>query len=555
MRAERPRLRLAAWLLLATAVLVQCWAFREFVRGEVLWAHPQHFDQVPTLLNAYDAQAFMRAYGPWDGLVRAFELPTFNGVALQVEAALLFRLTGPRRWAALAINWAHFMALQALVLGLLLRRGRVPAGLALLGVAALAGVRSPRWIMGGAADFRPDFAALCCFAAFVALAAASDTFASRGLALCAGGAAALCVATRFLTLAYFAGIFAALAAWLVWRWRAQTGPPAALAARRLGNLGLAASLLVIDLPLLLLHRHDVAEHYLRGILGPLAGMRAAQVGVAGPLGGIAHTVRSAVMAHLGFETVSMLGLALAGALAWRLYRRPRTSVVAEAPLALLLTSLAVPAAAQIVLTSKSPLVANVLVGPLIGLALVAIGWAAGSGPESEPQSRLLFAAGTLALALALYRQGEYLLGATPLTATREALLEEQRLHDRIAQVSRERAVDPVWIAVDHVSQGLVSGTVKVSLYERTGLWLDARPRSGYASGPVARDEAIAQVRASDFVVLTRAPAHVPSHQPFDRDLERLRPELAALCGREFDALGAFRSLGREVELYVRTARP
>jgi hypothetical protein len=250
----------------------------------------------------------------------------------------------------------------------------------------------------------------------------------------------------------------------------------------------------------------------------------------------------------------VLGLALAGASAWRLLRRPDPSA-AEPPLALLLTSLAVPAAVQTALTSKSPIVANVLVGPLLGLALVVIARVAGGGPVSQAQSRMLFAAGTLALAFVLFRQGAYFLTARPLTSSREALLDEQRLHDRIAQVSRERGMDPVFIAVDHVSQGLASGTVKASLYERTGLWLDARPRSGYANGPIARDEAVGLVRHSDFVVLTRAPDHVPSLQPFDLDLERLRPELAALCGRELEALGTFRSLGREVDLYARAARP
>ncbi|MGH7193481.1 MAG: hypothetical protein ACREJM_08100, partial [Candidatus Saccharimonadales bacterium] len=90
-------------------LLAQWGLFRQFAQREVVWAYPQHFDQLVYLQESYQTYEHILDHGLITGLaegtrVKFGHLPmNAAGATLHLQAALLYLMAGPSRLSALSL--------------------------------------------------------------------------------------------------------------------------------------------------------------------------------------------------------------------------------------------------------------------------------------------------------------------------------------------------------------------------------------------------------------------------------------------------------------------
>jgi hypothetical protein len=552
------------WLVVAALLLLQWGLFREFARREVVWAFPTGFDQSVYLVAAYETYEHVLARGPLVGFRDALRRQAPAGLLLPIQAAGFFRLLGPSRLSALTLNFATFALLQLALVGTLRRlSGRWSVAFVGLGLLLCAG--SPYFAAGGLFDFRMDFAALCLFGVVLCAVACSNFFESRGFAGLAGCAAALLVLTRFLTAVYCAGIGGACLLFLSLRILHHRNVPARrrCAARQLQGLLLAGLVLAVcSLPALWHNRHTIWNYYGVGhVVGPEKEIRAREWGVHGWNQALLFYPRSVLVHHAGTVFVTSAAVIVLAALVLRFFGRRQRDAQAQ-PEALdvrglsffACSALLIPLAVLTADVSKSPIVGNVLVAPLLWLALlpaVQLALACGrGGPRLAPRALqglavVVLAAGVSVQAAALCRHG-------PLYAQRQDVEQWLRMYDALDAASRRLTLPEVRLSANCVLGRADAHTIQASLYERHRHLVNLRMLMPQGVLAVTEDEAMASLRQSDFVIVASSP--VPSGAsvyPFDRAMDAMRPQLERFCEDNLLPVERFRVSGQEVILYAR----
>jgi hypothetical protein len=555
----------AGWLVLTLLLVLEWGLFSQYVRREIAWAYPTSYDQTVYLAQAYETYQGVLDHGLAAGLWEGASRRTPQGMLLRPEAALLFLLTGPSRLGALSLNFAAFAVLQAVLAGTLLAVSR-SWRVAVFGVGLLLAAATPFSWPGGLADFRLDFQTFCLFGVFLCLVVRSRAFADWRWSLAAGGCGAALVLLRFLCLVYLVGIFGATflglgaALWPVRHDAAARGRRL----RQLGGLTVAGALLLaLALPVLWHNRSPIYHYYAVGhVLGPEKLIRAREAGVEGVGAMLLYYPRSLAGQHLG--TAFLLlggGTVLAGAVAAWLTRRagvpPSPRPVDGWTTALFVAvCLVVPLAALTLDVAKSPIVANVLVAPVLWLVLlpvlrVAAALPAGGGPR--PARWGLTALAALGLGAGLWTQLDGFSRASPLRQDRQDSEEVVRLFDTIARYSGDVGREAPRISVDAQHDYLCPLIAASVGYERHHLLLRPETRLGGTIFAVTEPEAVAAVLDSDFVVLTtpRGRDESSTAYPFGQSIAAVRPRLAALCREKFLPLDRFHFYDTDVVLYAR----
>jgi hypothetical protein len=312
-------------------------------------------------------------------------------------------------------------------------------------------------------------------------------------------------------------------------------------------------MLVASAPALLLQRHAIADHYFRGILGPMRMVRAQVVGADHFLGNLIFYPRS-LLGHTG-PILPALAVAIAGALGCEAVRRRAGTAPGpfDRPAAVLLgLAFAVPLAVLTSVTSKSIVVGSILSAPLLwAIPLAAASWQARraarlgtSGPGWLAALAILVATAGAVVQFKAWR-------VRPLPIDRSGVPGVFALHDALAGDAWTRGVRSPVVSIDHVSDPLNASAINVSTYERHGRLLGARPGLGSGIGAVAPEAALALARSSDYVVLTSRGSAARGFYPADASLEGVRESLYAYCDGEMRPLGRFRVPGREVLLFAR----
>ena len=532
------------------SLLFQWWLFAGYVQREVAPVYPAYWDQTVALQIAYEGYEDARTRGLSSALRIAAAKQNPPGALLPLAAVVSFVAFGPSRLHALALNFAAFALLQVGVVLVLRRLAGWPA--ALTGWGLTWALRTTYLQVGGIVDFRADFAALCLYALFLGVALWDGVFASaRGSAL-AGLAAGVCVSTRFLTLVYLGTVLALFAAVMFVRTRRPEGRDRQ-AARSRGAVLAAVVMVGASAPALFAQRHAIADHYFRGILGPLRAVRAQVVGADHLLGNLT-LYPYALLGHTG---PILPAVAAACALALAFERTGRTERPGDdgflGAAGLLLTlAFVVPLVILTSLTSKSIVVGSILAAPLLWAVPLCAAEVARLRALRRPQDgrRWLTAlAVAIALAGAVVQYKAWRM--RPLPMDRQEVAGVFALHDALAADAWARGTRAPIVSVDHVSDPLNAWATNVSTYERHRRLLQARPGLGAGIGAVAPDGALDLARASDYLILTSPGSGARKLYPADESLEAVRPALYAYCDGEMRLAGRFRIPGREVALFAR----
>jgi hypothetical protein len=540
----RPAPNRAGWLVVTLLLLVQFALFRQTVAREIAPAVSLGSDQTSFLAMAYDGYETMLDRGPWAGLSQTFGTSLPSGSLMHPQAAGVFLLLGPSRFAALLPHFLYFAAFQCVVVAVLLRQTRrwEPAYFG-LGLLLCAGT-TLGWL-GGLFDFRTDGIALSLYGILLGLLVLSDGFASRRWALAAAGVACLLFLFRHLTIVYLGGIASLWLAFMLARmlWISRDRRPEAW--RRLGNAALAcAAVAAVVTPVIAAKRKILWEYYGVGhFTGAEKHVRAAEFGIFTASDSLLYYARSVWNHHGGwlFFAVGSLGLALSLAL-----RRRTTSGPSSPAWALAILGLTVPWLVLTANTSKSPLVGNLLVPALLWLFLLPL------ARSAAWPAWLLRGAAAVALSAGLCAQFTGYCQREPRFGTSgEDRRQVMALHDDMAEYARNQGWKTVYVSSDTVIDCLPPHTLGVSAYERQGMRLDVKGQLSTSIFETQEAVAWAMVERSHFVVVCDGDNLTPPAYPAKECLTRLGPWLRRYCRSRLEVVGTYRLLSRSFTLYAR----
>ena len=199
-------------------------------------------------------------------------------------------------------------------------------------------------------------------------------------------------------------------------------------------------------------------------------------------------------------------------------------------------------------SAKSPVVGHVLVQPLLFVFVWAVTQFVRRLPRHGPPRWLLRSLTAVILAAGLANHAGTLGTHGPLHAFRRDMEEVHRLHDTLLAYSRLVGWEQIKFSVDFISETM---PVSVSLYERHGVRLPARPRLGTGLFAVDRKRALELLRDSDFVVLTEHGERTAYVYPFDESARDLAPTLQQFVRTKMFPLGEFHIYDRHLVLYAR----
>jgi hypothetical protein len=550
-----------AWALLAFILALQWMLFLEFIRREITWAYPGAFDQGAYLSLSYDSYERLLSDGPLNGLWPVVMAYRPQGIMLHSQAAVLFLVVGPSRQSALTLNFLYFAVLQlVLAYTMLWLTGRF--AFALIAIGLLLSVKSPFYFAGGLSDFRIDFIAFSLYGTFLCLVILSNTFHSRSWSILVAFTAALVVLFRFLTLTYFAATFAVLLVFLVLRLRRERAVPDAYRRtfNQIYNLLISGGLLLLAVAPVMWHNRDaIYQYYVEGFLRGDSAIRAEEfVPGGGLLKHLLYYPKSLLSDHTGFSFVFLCCLVLTVTLFMGRRRLHDNSSNLPAGLDLSAAYCTVGAALAcplLILTrneSKSPVVASILVVPLLLLVLLAVATRIGRHRSASPAfPKLLAALAGLTLLCGLLlqvhrygRHGHY-------SSNRPDIEQVLALYDAIAEYCRTAGWGRPVISTDSIVDYLSAQTIEAAFYERYRLALDVQGGLGGSIFAISLPEAIDQIRRSDFAIMTTSGRFGPHPYPFEQTIAPLRPAVIEASNKQLMALRQFRIFGRDVTLYAR----
>jgi hypothetical protein len=544
-------------LLLILLFVIQGVVFRRFYLREIAWCVPANFDQGGNLFRSYEAQEYVLKHGIlslpglfWDS---ATKLP--RGCALQFEGALTALIIGGARFPRLLFNLLVFLAWQAFAFATAKRIGSSLAfGMAIVGLILC---QHTVWFWaGGLFDFRIDFFACCVYGMWTCAVVRSEVFLNRAWALGAGALGAWLVLNRFLTLVYLTGVCIPLAVLFAVAWGLNRANPARRLrmSRRLVNLFFSSAIiLAIAGPVLWVDRSNILRYYGVGhITGPERFIRLKEQGVTTTWDFLKYYPNSIHYDHLGKTFIFAAGLLLvAGLLSAAVSPRAATPDsdrhTRGLQILFLLMCIVVPVAALTADVSKSPVVGGIVCGPIALLITLLLIWLSRSAP---PIAALI---PRLAAAVVLILGVQYTIHQSNQKIDSDDYRRDKLAIADMGEWMTRFSVDQHWqqprVSFDLISSDLNTGAFSCIGYERTGRLVKFTPLLGHGIFKITREEAMADIAGSDFVILTTTPKVGP--YPFYEGLREYEGDLVAEADRTMAVARRVSLRGEKVTLYVR----
>ena len=584
----RPTLRRwlsrVAWALVLGLLVAQWGLFRQFLKREVLWSYPPNHDQLAYLQESYaacprvlDISAF-NGFGP--KLIRQYprQIALAPGVRvvpqrlqdnttlaphrspvgfmLPIQAAALYFFTGPSRRTALSLNFIYFALFQiALVATLQWLTGRW--SVALIGLGLLLSASAPFFWAGGIYDFRMDFIAMCLFGTLMCLFIRSGAFAHRGWSIAAGLCAALLFSFRFLTLIYLGGVMAVVLGFLGARVLLRRGRSdnAELRRAQLCNALLACAIVAaVAVPVVVQRWWWIEQYYVVGhVRGAESQVRAAEQGAGErwSLSALMFYPASIYQNHAGTHFLRrgalLVGLGITlGVLNLLVGRRRRSRLPIDFALAWVTAAacLLVPLTVLTWDPAKSPVVGNIMIGPLVWLAMLALVSLARAYRRTAmlPVAQVVLAA--VAAGMLYYGMGhqssEY--GRRRLGGLhRPEIKRLLAMYDRCADAAETMRWSNPNFCMTHISDAFNSSVFKVMEFERRGQLFDGEEVLSESVSRVPPEWPMSRLSYADFFVLIDKPMPGPDQYeyPFDQQMRELQPLIERWCHQNAVELGRY----------------
>lgn len=352
-------------ILLGLLILLQEGCFYHLIHYNIAPFYPANFDQATMAQYSYLFSHRSSQLGWYYALL---SLPFFaKGPLFVLFSGTLNYWFGNTRFVLLSVNIVSFYVLQitaAYVTYYFTKR----IGWVLMTLAALLLAHTTYYFAGGITDFRLDFFAACWFGIWLLLMVRSDMLLHKGWAFFTILATIILLGSRIITFTYWFGICGCMLLTFFGMWMATKSPTY----RTLFWRWLAYGLLICALMItMLLKNFDYLKQYY--IVGHMTGqekyIREAVAGVKNWWDVLRYYPYSLLSEHLDWEvTILLMAPIAACSVLWFLFhnkRHPETSPFQWQHFCFLIASCVVPLIILTLDTSKSPVVADVLVVPII----------------------------------------------------------------------------------------------------------------------------------------------------------------------------------------------
>ncbi len=569
MRWTSPSHDRLAYVTFGVLLSVEFLFFCRFAEREIIWAYPNHHDQLGFLFVTYDLYTdFLNSgFGAWRRYLTT--LPP-QGILFPVQGFFLCLLFGATRLTCLGVNFILFGALQGcLMYTLRCLTGNIWFGF--VGVGLLLSQISAFFDQGGLFDYRIDFSAYCLYGIWTLLVLRSGVFSDTKWTIVAALVAAWLMLTRFVAVPYTLG--ATLLTTLVIGMKYRRARFEATERKEiLGRITRAGLFLTIvaasTVPFIYLARHTIWKYYGgHHLTGHEKYIRAAEQGITDLLGHFTFYPESIWSDHLGphFIVLSLLLLCVAYA-----FRRAHRNDPAFASSDLLRP---IPAFLFVVATIVTPLIVLTLnptkshvVGGIVGvpialvvlLAVSRIGLGTNPGTQGTLMSPCACAIlATISMAFGAWNYLSHLTGHGPFFDRRVEIAHLMKIYDTIG-----RYVETVgwkrkpFISVNLISDAMEGRAISVAQFERRGVLISMERLLGDSIFAVDRDAVFKQLGQTDILVLgdTSKRFGLAEYYPIHYSLTPLSGDIERWARRELVSLVSTPSIeGRGYTVYVRPA--
>lgn len=525
-------------------ILIEFLCFRAYLFREFSHGYPQNFDQVGLLAVSYKyLELFLTR--DWNALISImFDNP--QGFLFPIQAALFFLFSGPSWMNSIMLNFIYFVLTQLFIFYLVY--GLSHSYKSSYGVLAVfLSFNTPFFFAGGMVDFRIDFFAYCLYTAAIGAIVRSEIFLDRKWTIIAASIASYMILMRFLTATYFFGIIIIFAAvYFLFFYKID------IARVRLKNLlvyylGIISTL---SLPILFLHRKAIYNYYVIGhLLGNEKVIRAKEAGIDDIVGHLLYYPKSMIAYHLGLlGTILVISVILYGG--YQLTKIQPASLKNISPsIFFLVISVFVPMLILTANMSKSPVVASILLPPLLWLtATVVI-----QLHEIVPQN--LFNKKIIVIVLVIFGAGNYVAHFSVHSSFVKNQIDARplyQMYEDIGDYSTRYRIEKPSISVDQIVDYLSCYMLTNIYYENHGVFLDAQGALGHSIFELPVEEYWKKVKNSDVVIVNSSgySSAATSPYPFNRSMESNRKELIDEAKKNRLLLNSYRYNGEDFQVYV-----
>jgi hypothetical protein len=556
-----------AYVIFCLWVVTEFVLFWRFAQREIVWAYPNHHDQLHYLFRTYEMYTHFMAGRPDTWLTYLHDPPP-QGILFPIQGFLLCLLFGASRLTCLAVNFIWFVSLQTCLLATMRWFtgkswcGLVCVGLVLSQITAF-------YSAGGLFDYRIDFLAYCLYGMWILTVLRSRVFAETGWTLISALTASVLMLTRFVTMPYVVGAtLLTLLGIALSSGRSLLSPAESEEARgRLRNGGLFLGTAgLLTLPFLYISRKAIWSYYgLLHLTGSEKYIRAAELNVYDLYGHLAFYPKSIVLDHLGrsFLILTMVLFCVAYVL-----RRLGLSAPQEADEAIpravpafffLATAIAAPLIVLNLDISKSQVVGGIVGVPValaVALAIFAISSAGASGNRrAAPSQKLCVILASVSLIVGSWNQFSHLTRTGPFHNRRAEVAQLMQMYDTIGHYVETTGWrhKPTWSA-NMISDTIHYLSVSVCYFEKRNVLIPMQGLLARNVFAMERNEVLKELELTDILVLGDTSERFPlnEHYPIHETLTPLTDVLEQWAQRHLVLLTRTSSaVGRGYTVYVR----
>ena len=505
------------------------------------WIYPRWNDQVQYLQQAYDGYEQAQKGGFALGVRQTLTQGSAQGSLHGFLALLVFEAVGPSRMAALSLNLAAFLALQAVTF-LAVRRLSGSLPIAWASIALLASLHFP-WSggPGSAIDFRLDWMAACAYGMALAAAIAGKGFRSTRWAVLFGAMVGTVIMLRFLTAAYFGLVFLVLLFWLL----AQPGRWT-----RCGRLFLSA-IIALGLcgPAIWYSRLAIFSYYWIGhFTGPERALRDSHFGFlrsAQWLFSVLVTEQLGLLATALGIVAAVAFVALGAIRRFRVESPPVPINPLGSAWVLAFAFFSAPAAVLVLHAEKASQTVSILIPGAVWMIVLAEAWLA----RRVKRRAVASICGMMVLAASII----FIREETTKRFTEGLDLEYRQINalsDYFYFRAEESGLKNPSVAVTWNLDSVGAQSLTVIGYERHHRLLRFIPTLPTGLLPTTREVAMRGLAESDFVCLVTGAAAI---WPFDRQMADLAPEMRRWCGGNLRHVGDLNAVEFSASIFERGA--
>lgn len=532
--------------------------FRTYLIREILWNYPMYMDQVGYLKVSYLLLEKILAHD-FKSVFAILNMAT--GILFSLQGAIFFLFFGASRLNALTINFIYFVLAQLVVFSTVFSITKKKS-LAYFAIGLLLLAKTTFLGSGGIADYRIDFLAFCLYTVFLSIVIKSEVFLSKKWSIVAAIIAGMLILFRFVAATYIFGVMFLFILILLsyYQFNKPNADAWGLKSRLRNAVFCIFIIAVITLPFIYLNKDILYNYYFIGhIAGNEKDLRALEVGITSLPGHLLFYPKSLLKEHYGFLGVGFgLIIFISSIIKYfvlKLNNKQNLNqlVPYHYTYIFLIFSFMVPLILLTMDTSKSPVVANILVAPLIWNIIISFIYLYENIETGSKVSRNTLV--VVSALIFLFGSTNYVLHMAKHESTyaQKKDLEQimQMYEDMINYVRSNEIVNPV-ISRDQVTDYISADILTEIYYEKTGEYYPAA--NGFGRSILMDEQNMLELlRRSDIVIFNAGEysSTKNSPYPFDRYAAKNKPDLINYVRKEMILLKQYSIYGNDFNVYVR----